>query len=137
MFSKILVAVDLLDPTKGKRILEAAAGFAGSAEIRLIYVRYMMEAALKYIDQSSMAAEENAAVAELVELAARAGLPAGQVSGASPMGSPADRILAAAAEWKADLIVIGPHKPSAAKFFLGGEATRIVQRAEVSVLVVR
>src|SRR5690606_24044564 len=93
MFKKILVAVDLLDPSKGKRILEVAAGLAPSADIRLVYVRYMMEAALKYVDRTSLAEEEKAAVAELVALAAEAALPADRVSAVSPMGNAADRIL--------------------------------------------
>jgi nucleotide-binding universal stress UspA family protein len=138
VFRKILVAVDLADPGKGKRNLEVAAGLAGSeGHIRLIYVRYMMEAALKYIDPNGLAAEEKASVAELIELAGRAALPADRISAVSPMGGAAERILAAAAEFGADVILIGPHKASAAKYFLGGEATRIVQRADVSVLVVR
>ena len=138
MFRKILAAVDLQDPGKSKRVLEVASSLAGAGgEIRLIYVRYMMEAALKYIDANSLAAEERAVVAELIELAGLAALPADRVSAVSPMGSAADRILASAAEFGADVIVIGPHKASAAKYLLGGEATRIVQRADVSVVVVR
>lgn len=139
MFQKVLVAVDLSAKDGSRKILETAARLAESrgGELRLIYVRFMVEGAARYIAPETLESDEREAIAELEKLAASAGFPAERMSAVSPAGRPYAEILAAAAEFQADLIVVGPHSPSMARFLLGSDAQRIVQHAATSVLVVR
>jgi nucleotide-binding universal stress UspA family protein len=137
MFGRILVAVDLEDLDVAARVLAAAAAVAKSgAEIRVVYVRYALEASLPHVSKETRAVGEAEALAELRKLAEAAVFPA-TLSFASPAGSPHDRTLAAADEFRADLIVVGPHKRSMARYLLGSSATAIIRNAKTSVLVVR
>ena len=52
-------------------------------------------------------------------------------------GAPARELLAAAAEHKADLIVLASHRPDLSNYFLGATADRVVRHAQCSVLVDR
>ena len=78
-----------------------------------------------------------AALGKLKELAAATTLPDDRVSVVSPAGRVYSEVLVAAKDFDADLIVVGPHSPSMAKFLLGTDAGRIVRHAPMSVLVVR
>ena len=60
-----------------------------------------------------------------------------KVTTAVRMGSVYNEVLAEAEEHKADLIVIGSHRPAMATYLLGSNATTIVRHAPCSVLVVR
>lgn len=139
MFKRILVAVDLQHREMTQRTLDAAAGLASAMEsdLRLIHVRFMIERALEYISQSISVEEEKAMHAELMALAQTTGIPGQRLSAVSPIGTIYDQVLTAAKEFKADLIVTGPHSPSLAKYLLGGNAARIITHAKTSVLVVR
>jgi len=52
-------------------------------------------------------------------------------------GSIYEEIIAAADSCKADLIVIGSHRPALKDYLLGPNAARVVRHARQSVLVVR
>jgi nucleotide-binding universal stress UspA family protein len=133
----VLVAVDLEDREVAAKVLAAASAVAkAGSDISLIYVRYAIEASLPHVSKETRAVGEAEAIADLRKLGEGA-LPGATLSVASPAGSPHDRVLAAADEFRADLIVIGPHKRSMAKYLLGGSATAIVRNAKASVLVVR
>ncbi len=64
-------------------------------------------------------------------------LPKDRVSGAVRVGGIYHEILAEAAAWGADLIVVGSHRPVVADYLLGSNAKTIVRHALCSVLVVR
>ena len=139
MFNRILVAVDLAYADPQSKVLSVAAELAGKsgAELRLVYVRYMVETAIPYIPAETLASDERSAKAKLRELAAAMPIDQSKISTDSPIGRAYSEVIAAAKDFEADLIVIGPHSPSMAKFLLGSDAGRIVHNAQVSVLVVR
>ncbi len=139
MFKRILAAVDVADPDKGRAIAAIAADIArgSGAELRLMTVPLMLEAIRDYLPAGVMANDEAAAVKQLEAIGASIDLPAGKLSVVAPPGNIADRTLAAAEAFGADLIVIGPHKPSLAKMILGSNASAILKNAKVSVLVAR
>ncbi|MGV8840443.1 MAG: universal stress protein [Bauldia sp.] len=139
MFKRILVAVDIADPDKGQAIAAVAADIArgAGADLRVMTVPLMLEAIRDYVPASVKAGDEATAVKVLEAIGASLGLPAGTVSYAAAPGSIAERTLAEAEAFGADLIVIGPHKPSLAKMILGSNASAILRNAKVSVLVAR
>lgn len=139
MFKRILAAVDVADPDRGRAIAAVAADIArgSGAELRLMTVPMMLEAIRDYVPASIKAGDEAEAVKALGVIAASIDLPADRVSVAAPPGNVAERTLAEAEAFGADLIVIGPHKPSLAKMILGSNATAILKNAKVSVLVAR
>lgn len=139
MFKRILAAVDVADPDKGRAIAAIAADIArgSGAELRLMTVPLMLEAIRDYVPAGVMANDEAAAVKQLQAIAASIDIPAGKLSVAAPPGNIAERTLAQAEAFGADLIVIGPHKPSLAKMILGSNASAILKNAKVSVLVAR
>ncbi len=139
MYKRILAAVDVADPDKGRAIAAIAADLARASggELRLMTVPLMIEALRDYVPASVTAGDEASAVKQLEAIAASIDLPAGTVSVAASPGSIAERTLAEADAFGADLIVIGPHKPSLAKMILGSNATAILRNAKVSVLVAR
>ena len=64
-------------------------------------------------------------------------MPAGRVSIVSPFGSVYDEVLKQADEQKADLIVVGSHRPNWSTYLIGSNAATVVRHALCSVLVVR
>ena len=64
-------------------------------------------------------------------------LPKERVTGEVRVGGIYHEILAEAAEWGADLIVVGSHRPVVSDYLLGSNAKTIVRHAVCSVLVVR
>jgi len=139
VFKRILVAVDVADPDKGRAIAATAADIArgSGADLRIMTVPLMLEALRDYVPASVTAGDEAAAMKQLEAIAASIDVPAGKLSVAASTGNIAERTLAEAEAFGADLIVIGPHRPSLAKMILGSNATAILKNARVSVLVAR
>jgi nucleotide-binding universal stress UspA family protein len=139
MFKRILAAVNLTDTETGKTTLATAANLAqlSGANIRLIHVRYILEEAMIYVPKDVLERDEKDAIRRLQDLAHEIDLPASRISVESPLGRVYAEVVAAAEQFSADLIVIGPHRPSMAKFLLGTDAGRIVHHSPISVLVVR
>lgn len=138
LFNRILTAVDIEYAAPNDRILSLAAEFAGlGAQLRLIYVRFMIENAVAYIPAETLLEDEKSASRRLEELGHRAGINADRMSVASPMGRVYREIMRAADDFEADLILVGPHSPSMAKYLIGADASRILTHASVSVLVAR
>ena len=137
MFGRVLVAIDLEDRDGAAKILASAAAVAKSgAELRVVHVRYAIEASLPHVSKETRAVGEAEALAELRKLA-EASLPQGKLSFLSPAGNPHERVIAVAEEFRADMIVIGPGRRSVARMLLGSSASAIVKNAKTSVLVVR
>ena len=76
-------------------------------------------------------------VAALQEIVAKVPLPKERLSGTVRIGGIYHEILGEAADWGADLIVIGSHRPVVIDYLLGSNAKTIVRHALCSVLVVR
>jgi nucleotide-binding universal stress UspA family protein len=139
VFQRILVPIDLADTETANKTLAVAAEIAdaGGGHLLLVHVRYVLDMATSYIPANTLEADQKAAIGKLKTLAATLKLGEERVSVASPAGRVYSEVLAAAEDFKADLVVVGPHSPSMAKFLLGSDAGRIVRHAPMSVLVVR
>ncbi|WP_342643935.1 universal stress protein [Rhodoligotrophos ferricapiens] len=140
MFKNILVAVDLAEVERSQETLEAAAEQAKSSNgmVHVVYIRPMLiEAVLEYLPENYYSEEERTSLAALQDMADKAGLPRDRVSFSCPIGSAYEKVLEAAREHNADLIVVGAHRTGMTGFLLGSNAARVVRHAPCSVLVAR
>ena len=140
MFYRIILAVDLADnaPTpKGlAQALELAT--ASEGELRLVNVQPLLPATfMEYVPADFDEEQEKRATDALEAIAARIQLPASRVSQAVVSGGVYHELLREATEWRADLIVVGSHRPVMSDYLLGSNAKTIVRHAQCSVLVVR
>ena len=141
MFSKILLPIDVAEPEVAKQSLEVAVTMAATfgSELRLIHV------ATPLVATSPMAlippsAYEQVGVFEKTELEAMAqkiDLPKERVSAVVRVGGVYPELLAEAAEWRADLIIVGAHRRSMASFLLGSTAAALSRHATCAVMIVR
>ena len=67
MFQRILVPVDLSDSETGKKTLAVASEIAQASEgqLRIVYVRYMMELAMSYIPANTLEADERSSARQI------------------------------------------------------------------------
>jgi nucleotide-binding universal stress UspA family protein len=139
MFKRILVAVDVSESDLTTLVIAAAAELAkaANADVRLVDVRFMVATAVEYLPKNFFDEEQRRTLAELERLARVIDLQSALISVSSPMGTVYEAVLAEAASFDADLIVVGPHRPSMSAFLLGSNAAQIVRHAKCSVLVVR
>jgi nucleotide-binding universal stress UspA family protein len=140
MYARILLAVDLADDSpepKGlAQALELVKLSAGS--LRLVFVQPMLPATfLEFVPADFDAEQEHRAQESLSAIAARIALPPGRLSSNVANGGVYHELLREAAEWGADLIVVGSHRPVMSDYLLGSNAKTIVAHASCSVLVVR
>lgn len=136
MYDRILVPVDFSAIEKGEKILRKAEALLGShGEIILLNVvedlpNYLaIDLPLDLIENAIDDAK--ARLTAMKQSCSRVGTV--QVRN----GSPAREIVAAAAEIKADLIIIASHTPDMTNYFIGATADRVVRHAKCSVLVDR
>lgn len=136
MYNRILVPVDFSAVEKGEKILKKAEALLGrDGEIILLNV---VEDLPNYL-----AIDLPLDIIENAIDDAKARLTALQQT--SPFvgsvevrnGSAAREIVAAAADLKADLIIIASHTPDMTNYFIGATADRVVRHAKCSVLVDR
>jgi nucleotide-binding universal stress UspA family protein len=141
MFQRILVPIDLAEASVADQGVNAAADIArrSGAAMRLVHVidSAVIAAPMLYlppVDFSQLAVEQGKA---LESLAKSVDLGGHDVESCVRMGGVYAEVLAEAADWRADLIIVGAHKPSMSTYLLGSSATAIVRHATCSVLVVR
>jgi nucleotide-binding universal stress UspA family protein len=141
MYNKILIPVDLSEPDMSQIAIDAALALAradGTAALRLINVQPLVPIAfVDYIPPNFDEEMRDLAEKDLVEAAAKVDLQRDRVSTTVRFGAIYPEVLAEAADWGADLIVVGSHRPSMATYLLGSNAKTIVAHAKCSVLVVR
>lgn len=140
MFNRILVAVDLADPAPTPMGLAQAVELATASGglLRLVNIQPLLPATfMEYVPADFDAEQEKRAAVALQEVVAAVSLPQERVSGVVRVGGIYHEILAEAAEWRADLIVVGSHQPVVTDYLLGSNAKTIVRHAICSVLVVR
>jgi universal stress protein F len=140
MFSRILVAVDLADtepkPKGINQAVELANASAGA--VRLVNIQPLLPATfMEYVPADFDAEQEKRATLALQEIVATVPLAKERLSSVVRVGGIYHEILAEAAEWRADLIVVGSHRPVVSDYLLGSNAKSIVRHALCSVLVVR
>jgi nucleotide-binding universal stress UspA family protein len=140
MFKSILVPVDIAEVDVAKPGFDEAVELAklSGAALRLIHVRSPVPYAMnEYIPAEYYDSDEKSVLKALDDLAAKLDLPKGRVTVVSPFGSVYDEVLKEAARMKADLIVVGSHRPNWSTYLIGSNAANIVRHAECSVLVMR
>jgi nucleotide-binding universal stress UspA family protein len=140
MFRRIILAVDLADPVVRPKGLDQALELAtqSGGDLRLINVQPLLPATfMEYVPAEFDEEQEKRAQAALDAIAAALPLPKDRVSSAALSGGVYHELLRDATEWKADLIVVGSHRPVMADYLLGSNAKTIVRHAQCSVLVVR
>jgi nucleotide-binding universal stress UspA family protein len=137
---KVLIAVD--SGPVAVRAAETGVELARAlgAEVAFIYV---VDASLAYPGDTGTPAGELIAAAKLdaqrLLTAVRQRLsPQPSVLELIPVGSPSEEIVKAAAEWSADLLVIGSHgRRGAQRALLGSVAETVMRHAPCPLVVVR
>jgi nucleotide-binding universal stress UspA family protein len=141
MFTSIVVPVDLSEIEVSQTALERAVALASmtNASLHLVYVRSILPITfMEYVPPSFDEEQQADCEKRMAELAEKLPLTdKSKLTSAVRMGSIYNEILAEAELRKADLIVIGSHRPAMATYLLGSNATTIVRHAPCSVLVVR
>jgi len=140
MFHRIVLAVDLADPSSSPKGLEQAVELASQSggELRLVNVQPILPATfMEFVPADFDEEQEKRAQGALDEIAAKIPLPKERVSAVVLNGGVYHELLRDAAEWRADLIVVGSHRPVMADYLLGSNAKTVVRHAQCSVLVVR
>jgi nucleotide-binding universal stress UspA family protein len=140
MYKRIVLAIDLADPTPSPKGLREAVELAktGGGELRLVNVQPVIPATfMEYVPVDFDVEQENRAKEALNEILGRVDLPAERKSAATRAGGIYHELLKEAADWDADLIVVGSHRPVMSDYLLGSNAKTIVRHAQCSVLVVR
>lgn len=141
MNTSILVAVDLTHRDDAARILKEAKRLADIDGAQLSAVTVIPDYGMSIVGGFFKEGAEGDAMAHAAEAlhgVTEAALGAGVgVQHVVRHGSAYEEILAAADLIKADLIVLGAHKPNYGDYFLGPNAARVVRHAKVSVLVLR
>ncbi len=141
MFKKILAPIDVREPEVSREALAEAEKLANAfaGHLRLIYVAspilpvHPMAAIPQQLYDDIGSAEKRA----LDEAAAQLNLPAGHVTTTVRIGDVYPELLAEAAEWGADLIVVGAHRRSMATYLLGSTAAALTRHSRCSVMIVR
>jgi nucleotide-binding universal stress UspA family protein len=141
MFRSILVPVDLSDKHSWRKALPAAVSMCETWQAHLHLLTVVPDFGLPIVGQFFPEGHE----AKLRAQAAQQlkDFVAEQVPDAIPCkriiseGKIYQEILRAADAVKADLIVMGSHRPELSDFLLGPNAARVVRHARCSVMVVR
>lgn len=141
MFKSIVVPVDLSEIEISQPALDRAVALTTltNASLHLVYVRSILPVTfMEYVPPSFDEEQQVDCEKRMAELVGNLPLAdKSKVTTAVRMGSVYNEVLAEAEKVKADLIVIGSHRPAMATYLLGSNATTIVRHAPCSVLVVR
>jgi nucleotide-binding universal stress UspA family protein len=140
MYKRIVLAVDLLEPTSSPKGLTQAVELAktGDGELRLVNVQPIMPATfMEYVPVDFDVEQGKRSKEALDVILGGIDLPAERKSAATRAGGIYHELLEEASEWDADLIVVGSHRPVMSDYLLGSNAKTIVRHAQCSVLVVR
>src|SRR6204780_2964029 len=128
MYKRIVLAVDLAESESAPKGLPQAVELAkaGGGELRLVNVQPVIPATfMEYVPVDFDEEQEKRAKAELDALLAGVDLPAERKSAATRAGGIYHELLEEAAEWGADLIVVGSHRPGLSANLSWANATKI------------
>ena len=140
MYTRIILAVDLAETSESPKGLEQAVELAkaGGGALRLVNVQPVVPATfMEYVPADFDMEQMKRAQETLDSLLAAVDLPAERKSAMARAGGIYHELLQEAADWNADLIVVGSHRPVMSDYLLGSNAKTIVRHAQCSVLVVR
>ena len=140
MYKRIILAVDLAETSLTPKGLEQALELAkaGGGALRLVNVQPVVPATfMEYVPADFDAEQSKRAQDALDALTVSIDLPSERKSAVARAGGIYHELLQEAADWNADLIVVGSHRPVMSDYLLGSNAKTIVRHAQCSVLVVR
>ena len=141
MFTSIVVPVDLSEMDVSQPALERAVALSTmtNASLHRVYVRSLLPVTfMEYVPPSFDEEQQVDCERRMKELVGKLPLSdKSKVTTSVRMGSVYNEILAEVEKVKADLIVIGSHRPAMSTYLLGSNATTIVRHAPCSVMVVR
>ena len=140
MFHRIILAVDLAESVPSPKGLSQALELAQASdgELRLVNVQPLLPATFKEYVPADFDEEQEARARDALDaIAAKIDLPKERLSQAVVSGGVYHELLREATEWRADLIVVGSHRPVMSDYLLGSNAKTIVRHAQCSVLVIR
>ena len=115
MFRSILVPFDLAEPEIAQPALDAAVAFSTSANarVRLVNVQSVVPMSFMEFAPADFDAQQRSRAEEsLREIAAKTRLPSDRITSVVRVGGVYPEVLAEADEWKADVIIIGSHRPA-------------------------
>lgn len=136
MFKKIVVAIDLGQLEKGRKIVKRASALLDEGGVLVLLNVLEDVPAYVAIELPHDVMEKNKAQAldMLDALKTEMGITA---RSEIRTGTAARNILSCADEHKADLIIVASHRPDLSNYILGSTADRVVRHANISVLVDR
>ena len=140
MFKNVLACVDLGDGHTSERVINAALEVMDEGDALHImcvvpdYGNSMVGTFFPADHEKDMIAHATKALHEFTQKHVPEGTRAQHITA---HGSIYEEIITAADSCKADLIVIGSHRPALKDYLLGPNAARVVRHARQSVLVVR
>jgi nucleotide-binding universal stress UspA family protein len=141
MFKRILVPVDVHDVAVATEAVRMAVALATSfgGELRLIYVPHPIIPTSPMVVISQSVYDELGVFekAELDRLATTIACPAERISTTVRIGGVYPEVLAEAADWRADLIVVGAHRASMATYLLGSTAAAVARHPACTVMIAR
>ena len=141
MYKRVLVPVDLDDLSVINKVFDLIKGSIFQDEachIRLINVQPIVPMnILGYLPPTFDEEVDLHVQINFENLLPESNLPDHKITKIIRRGNVSDEVLAEANDWKADMIIIGSHRPSMSNYLLGSNAATIVRHAKCSVLVVR
>ncbi|SFX50623.1 universal stress protein [Marinospirillum alkaliphilum] len=142
MFKHILLPVDISDGKQSEKAIRAAVELAQMHQAQLhvltVLPGFGSPIVASYFPKQDLKKLLESIYQKLQELVEPFIPDALEVKLRAVEGTPHKEILKEAKRIKADLIVIPSHDPKAVeRFFLGSVAARVVERAHVSVMVIR
>ena len=138
--SKILIAVDFYDIETTDGLILHALKIADTSADELIILNIVdVESNAALVEKFSDAQQTYFSVSEKhLKEKAKMLIPSGQkATTLVKSGRSYVEIVETAAQMKADMIIIGAHKPSMKDYLLGMTAARVVRHAHCSVTVIR
>ncbi|QDG78276.1 universal stress protein [Labrenzia sp. PHM005] len=142
MIKTVLCAVDITHP-EDREVLQTAARLAELDDAQLDVITVVPNVGLtlvgSYFDenfQNQLVTDTQNSLKEMVGSVVGEGRNE-KIRHVVTTGSIYEEILTVADQTKADLIVIGAHKPQLREFLLGPNAARVVRHSKCSVYVVR
>lgn len=141
MTRHILCAVDLqhaeADATVLKRAAELAGFYGATLSVVTVIPDYGMSIVGSYFEEGTMKKAVAAANEQLHAFVTRVLPDFGKVQHIVEVGNVYEMVLDAADRSRADLVVMGAHKPDIIDRFQGPNSARVARYAKISVLIVR
>lgn len=140
MFKRILLPIDLTEAEMTRHALNEAAPLARvfDGDLRLVNVQSLIPLAfIDYVPEDFDKEIRRGLEKEMAAVVAQIDYPGDRISTVVLFGPVYQHVLAEAEAWRADVIILGSHRPGMDRFLIGSNASAIVAHAPCSVLVVR